>query len=151
MNNVRKVDTILLPEEYCSILKRFGNVYVYGEDWESFDFRSATQHHLKAKKPFKISDAHMLRFISGQVGFKTSYSADYCHHSVLKRGKRWADFRPAPLPMESTVTDAKKRDVLSLLAEIGASDEVPAFYDSALSVVNEAGAASSDDEQPEQG
>lgn len=65
------------------------------------------------------------------------YNSDFCYHSVLKRGQNWANFKPSQLPNVSTVKDAKRKDVLNLLAEIGASDTVRAFYDGAL-IVNDA-------------
>ncbi len=49
--------------------------------------------------------------------------------NTAKRGKKWANFKPSQLPNESTVKDAKRKDVLNLLSEIGVS----AFDDNALS------------------
>ena len=48
--SVRKQDTILLPEEYCSILKKFGHVHVYGKDWVAYDYKSATKRFVKLTK-----------------------------------------------------------------------------------------------------
>ncbi|KAK1889032.1 Phosphoribosyl-AMP cyclohydrolase [Dissostichus eleginoides] len=129
---VRKKDTILMPEEYHQILRSHGNVHVYGQDWEAYDFKTETQAFVKSQKSFKLSEARMLEFRKEKLGFKAVYSGEYCYHSVLKRGK-WANFKPSQVPKESTVKEAKRKDVLNLLSEIGVSDNVRAFYDDALS------------------
>ena len=123
---IRKQNTILMPEEYYRILRNHGNVYVYGQDWQPF-YKSATQAFVKQQRSFKLSEARMLAMKNDQVGFKSVHNGEYCYHSVLKRGKKWADFKPNLLLNQSNVKEAKKRDVKSLLAEIGASDEVLEF------------------------
>jgi len=130
---VRKKDTILMPEEYYQLLRSHGNVHVYGQDWEAYDFKTETQAFVKSQKSFKLSEARMLEFRKEKLGFKAVYSGEYCYHSVLKRGKKWANFKPSQLPKESTVKEAKRKDVLNLLSAIGVSDNVHAFYDDALS------------------
>ena len=109
--SIRKFDTILLPEQYHAILRKHGNVNLYGEDWVASDFKSATQAFVKTQRPFKMT-----------------YAASYWYHSILKRGKRWGDYKPNPLPMVSTVKDAKKHDAEALLNAIGAPVNVKTFY-----------------------
>ena len=99
------------PEEYYKLLRAHGNVYVYDIDWQPFDFKSQTHTLLKSQRSFKLSEARMLLLNSDQIGFKTTYTAGYCFHSVLKCGKRWTDFKPTQLPMVLTVKEGKKRDV----------------------------------------
>lgn len=134
---IRKHNTILMPEEYYDILRNHGHVHVYGQDWQAYDFKKAAQVFVKPQKSFKLSDARMLELRNDKLGFKTVYNSDFCYHSVLKRGQNWENFKPSQLPNVSTVKDAKRKDVLNLLAEIGASDTVRAFYDGAL-IVNDA-------------
>lgn len=95
---------------------------MYGTDWQAFDYRCASKECVKAQQSFKISEARMLHLSTNQVGFKAAYNGEYCFHSVLKRGMRWADLKPAMLPKQTTVKGAKKCDVLALLVEIGVSD-----------------------------
>ncbi|CAL9702359.1 unnamed protein product [Knipowitschia caucasica] len=133
---IRRKDTILMPEEYYEILQNHGKVHIYGQHWQAYDFKEETRAFVKAQKSFKLSEARMLELKNGKVGFKAVYNGDYCIHSVLKRGKTWASFKPGQLANESTVKEAKRRDVLNLLREIGASDGVRAFYSDALSQVN---------------
>ncbi|XP_056098814.1 uncharacterized protein LOC130077555 [Rhinichthys klamathensis goyatoka] len=144
---IRRIDTILLPQEYHALLQQFGNVYIYGTDWKAFDYKSATKECVKAQRSFKISEARMLDLSTNKVGIKVAYNGEYCFHSVLKRGKRWADLKPAILESQTTVKKAKKQDVVALLKAIGVSEAVSAFYSDALSDVNEN--AHQSDEDPE--
>ncbi len=130
---VRKKETILMPEEYYEILHNHGNVHIYWQHWKAYDFKAETQVFVKTQKSFKLSDARMLELRNDQPGFKAVYNSEYCFHSILKRGKKWANFKPSQLPNESTVKDAKRKDVLNLLSEIGVSANVRAFDDNALS------------------
>ena len=75
----------------------------------------------------------MLSIRGDDLLLKTAYNGEFSQHAILKRGKRWQQFSPAPLPLESTVKAAKNTDVRSLLAAIGASPAVCGFYDAALS------------------
>ena len=70
----------------------------------------------------------------------------FCNHSILKRGKKWDQFKPSELPMTSIVKPAAKTDVLSLLDGVGASEEVRAYYFDALAAPTAAGNAGSDSE-----
>lgn len=144
---IRKIDTILLPQEYHTLLQQFGNVYIYGTDWKAFDYKSATKECVKTQRSLKISEARMLDFSTNKVGMKSTYNGEYCFHSVLKRGKRWTDLKPAILSNQTTVKGAKKQDVLVLLKAIGVSEAVNACYNDALSEVSEN--AHQSDEDPE--
>lgn len=104
---------------------------------KTYDFKTATQAFVKALKSFKLSYARMLEFKNDKLRFKTAYNSEYCYHSVLKPGKKWPKFKPSHLPNVSTVKEAKRKDVLALLAEIGASDNVRAFSDDAVSHIND--------------
>ena len=37
--DLKKVDTILLPEDYYVVLRRHGSSHAYGEDWVSIDHK----------------------------------------------------------------------------------------------------------------
>ena len=130
---IRKHDTILHPNGYYDILRKHGNLYIYGVDWNAQDFKSETQNFVKSQRSFKLGDARMLSITSDKIGFKTTYAAEYCYHSVLKRGKQWTNFKPKPLEMVTTVKAAKKTDVEKLLAEIGAPPDIMDYYREALS------------------
>ena len=121
--DIRKKDTILLPEEYYTILRKKRNLYVYGVvNWHASDFKTKTQSHVKSQQSFKISDALVISLEGNKVNFKTTDSGIYCKHTLLKRGKNWGKFKANPINMVSNVSTSKKKDVETLLMEIGASD-----------------------------
>ena len=103
-------------------MRNHGNVYIYGQHWQAYDFKAEAQAFVKAKRSFKLSEARMLEVKNDKVGFKAVYNGEYCYHAVLKRGKKWASFQPSQLPNENTVKEVKRKDVLVLLSEIGVSD-----------------------------
>ena len=126
--DIRKNNTILLPEGYHQILAKHGNVYEYGTDWQCFDYKASAAEFCKSKRTFRISDAKVLRIDSDKLGFKQVYGGDFTEHPVLKRGKHWSNFMPTVSPMVNCVKQAKKDDVLKLIDEIGVSDQVHRFY-----------------------
>ena len=68
-------------------------------------------------------------------------------HNVLKHGKNGGPFMPGAIADQSTVSFAKKADVMKLSA-MEASDAVTAFYHNALAdnVINDAVQSDSGDE-----
>ncbi|XP_041362796.1 short transient receptor potential channel 7-like [Gigantopelta aegis] len=61
----------------------------------------------------------MLQVSKNKFGFKTVYAGEFCQHSFLKKGKKWAQFNPPLLPDINCVKEAKKQDVMKLLEEMG--------------------------------
>lgn len=135
--DIRKQDTILLPEEYTNILRKHGSVYVYGKDWESCDHKAATKALMQSTRSYKISDARVLEIDGKGLGMRTTFHGPTYQHTLLKRGKNWGMYKAAPLPMMTTVKAVKKRDIISLLEAIGAPAHVKAFYDHALAVTSD--------------
>ena len=127
---IKKRDTILLPEEYHDILRNHGIVHVYNTDWRSYDFKSAATSHIKAVRSFKISDAKVLALVGDKLLFKSSYNAGGCVHSILKKGKKWSNLQPDVIGIQSQVTTAKKKDVMKLLELISAPNDIVDFYNS---------------------
>ena len=82
----------------------------------------------------------VLEIRGSELGFKSSCHAEFCNHSILKRGKKWVQFKP------SGKKAAKRTDVLSLLDGVGASEEVRAYYVDALARPTAADNAGSDSE-----
>ncbi|XP_041362797.1 uncharacterized protein LOC121378605 [Gigantopelta aegis] len=46
---IRKKDTILMPEEYHEIISKHGTVHVYGKDWKCYDYKAVNQFHKKSE------------------------------------------------------------------------------------------------------
>ena len=82
----------------------------------------------------------VLEIRGSELGFKSSYHGEFCNHSMLKRGKKWVQFKP------SGKKSVKRTDVLSLLDGVGASEEVRAYYVDALAGPTAADNAGSDSE-----
>ena len=129
---IRKVDPIMTPNEYISILKKHGHVHEYNKDYTCFDFKGETDKHCKKARPFKLSEAKVRGINSDQLGLKTKYDGQFQVHSVLKRGRMWSSFSPQQSGDINCVKPAKKGDVLKLLEGIGASDEEKLYYNDAL-------------------
>ena len=121
----------MLPEEYHDILRKHGNLHVYGEDWQSFDFKAATAALCKAQRSFKISEEKVISLDGNNILFKQSYNGVGCVHSLLKKGKKWLNLQPDLLPTQNKVTKAKK-DVIKLLELISAPPNIFDFYSAIL-------------------
>ena len=135
--DVRKKESILLPSEYISILKKHGTVLCYTEDWSALDFKAEVKRFVKAKRSFKLSEARVVQLKDGILGMKETYNGELAQHIVLKQGKRWSNFAPRPLVPKSHVKPAKRTDVFNLLNELGAPESVVTFYQNILVDVNE--------------
>ena len=142
--DLRKKDTILLPDEYDAVLQRHGTLLVYDRDWQAYDYKAATPAITKTTRTFKISEAKVINIDGDGIKMKTAYNGEFCTHGVLKRGRNWTSFSPALLPLMSTVKPAKKKDVLALVNAIGASPAVRVYYEEALA--SSAAAAESSEE-----
>ncbi|GFN82204.1 4-diphosphocytidyl-2-c-methyl-d-erythritol kinase [Plakobranchus ocellatus] len=68
--DIRRTPTILLPEDYYDILRRHGNLHCYLEDWQSYDFKSATKGHIKQSRAFKLSEAKCVEITTSGLGVK---------------------------------------------------------------------------------
>ena len=143
---LRNMDTVLLPSDYHQVLKNHGTVHLYGEDWRASDYRAATARHTKVQRSFRISDARIIDIDGDAVGMKDTYNGATVSHSVLKRGKNWSTFAPAALADQSTVSSAKKTDVRKLLSAMGVSDAVTTFYENILADTNDTVQSDSGDE-----
>ncbi|XP_048020943.1 uncharacterized protein LOC125266040 [Megalobrama amblycephala] len=135
--DIRKQDTILLPDKYTNILKKHGSVYVYGKDWESFDHKAAAKALIQSTRSYKISEARVLEIDGKGLGVRTTFSGPTYQHTLLKRGNNWGQYKADPLPMMTTVKAVKKKDIISLLKAIGAPANVEAFYNHALAVTSD--------------
>lgn len=130
--DIRKHTTILLPEEYNNILQKHGTVYQYGKNWQCYDFKEAAARFTTTQRSFKISEARVLQISGDKMGLKPAFAGEFCQDSVLKRGKKWFQFKPVLLLDVNCVKEAKRTDVLKLLGELGASKAVQEFYENIL-------------------
>ncbi|KAK3780010.1 hypothetical protein RRG08_029706 [Elysia crispata] len=131
-----------MTADYHENLQRHGTVHVYQKDWTALDFKSAVTQHTKTVQSFRILEAKVLEIMDDRL----LYNGEGCEHSVLKKGKKWASFRPAVLPPTSTVTEAKRKDVLNLLSVISAPIDVQEYYESALLIGEAPGSQDDEDD-----
>lgn len=154
----RKREEILVPREYHEILKNHGTVNVWGQDWNTFDYKSVSQSIVKKKLPFKISEARVLTYQKrkGTVICKvrTTYTGYDIEVSSFKKGVKNANRISAAqkLPAVNHVSDLKKSDVKKLIRGMDLTDEVSTFYDEvmkepALSVDNNTDEGQDDDSE----
>lgn len=142
--SIRRHDTILLPAKYKEILAEHGTVFNLEDEWMPLDFKSEVTKYVKSTRSFKISEAKVLELADGKLGCNSSYSGNFEQHTVLKKGKSWSTFNPIALPLHSCVKSEKRNDVLRLLNEVGASQDVVHQYHKMLKVGS--AVADSDDE-----
>ena len=138
---------ILMPADYISMLKKHGNVHVYGLDWICYDFKSAAALHIKSQRQFKISEAKVLEINGNKLGIQTTYAGEYSCHSLLKRGMSWNTFNPRINPMQNCVSSAKRDDVIKLLESIGVPERVNKFYVEAFANIEDNIISSDDDKE----
>ncbi|KAK0151969.1 hypothetical protein N1851_006668 [Merluccius polli] len=140
------LNTILLPEEYVSILWKHGTVHQYRKDWECYNFKREAATFTASQRSFKISEARVLNICGDKLGFKPVFAvpslATWQLHKLSQQDRKqkllvhdslncasvlrfsfichWSHFKPAPLPDVNCIKEAKKTDVLKLLDELGA-------------------------------
>ena len=73
---LKKLNTVLMPEEYLAILRNHGTVHTYGDDWEAFDYKNEVKRFTKTKRGFKISEAKALQITSDRLGFLSVYTVN---------------------------------------------------------------------------
>ena len=97
---LKKLDTVLMPEEYLAVLRNHGTVHTYGEDWEAFDYKNEVKRFTKTQRAFKISEAKALEINSDSLGFRSVYYGEFCNHGLLKRreGRAGHSFNRVLLP-----------------------------------------------------
>ena len=136
--DIKRLEKIILPEEYLDILKRHGTVYQCGVDWQAYDCKREAQKHVTPKRGFRISNVKRLKINSDRILVSEYYSGEFTQHVLLKRGKSWTTFIPSVLANVSTVKETKKLDVRILLDEMGMGDEVRQRYEEFFNVADTA-------------
>lgn len=126
---LKKVDTILTPEEYFTHFKKVGQIRELSQDWNLFDWKSLASDILKSKQTFKISEAKRILIKPNKKlkGLLNSYSGEYEEHNILKRGKKFTDSKLEDLPLKSHVKNIKLSDVKKLIENIGINKDHEAF------------------------
>ena len=128
---LRKIETILLPQQYFEEFAKMGIIMEYPNDWMIVDLRAFAKSHLKAKQAFLLSKVKQIEIKARSVSISESLDGPLLQSvSLLKRGKTFSDFNPAVLSPQNLVKAEKRNDVRRLLEAIGVSTNHPAhsFY-----------------------
>ena len=132
---LKKKVTVLSPEEYYEVYRRYGRVKLFPQDFQVFDYKrladtilrkNCLQSRQTRQWSFKKSDPKKI-FVSDRFfGNETAVSIFRPKLQPLK------SYKPLLLPKQSFVKDAKKEDVRSLLSHFTLSEEQKRFYDENL-------------------
>lgn len=121
---IRKNDTIIRPEDYCEILKDFGNVIEHGKHTAIFDWKSSkneifkltTYWHFQFNKAKRISIKRSKNggaVIRGEEHYRTDFGM---YKGICKKGKTCKGITKVPLTVTHLrVSKAKLNDVDNLL------------------------------------
>jgi hypothetical protein len=126
---LKKIETIIQPQEYFEVFKTVGQLREIGIDWKVYDWKSLALKILKVKQTFKISEVkRMLITPHKQIKvLMNTYSGSYTNHSILKRGQKFLPLKIAELPFKSHVKNVKLCDIKKLIANIGINENHEAF------------------------
>ena len=152
---IRRHETILLPQGYFEEFRKEGEILEYPAMWSIFDLKSFAKNVVKTNQASEISQQRWLRFTdSSALRTSTDFGAPLKEFSVLKRGKRFSEFRPADLEIapQNRIKEAKKQDVMRLLDIVGVGENHPAypFYQESCGGLGEHGTPHGEDSSSEE-
>lgn len=86
---LRRIEKIMLPDQYHDIFKMYAHVYLLNQDWHISDFKELSQRLLKNPLPFPISTAKVLCLQKSKmtIGLKVSYNGDFKWYNNITRLK----------------------------------------------------------------
>lgn len=122
---VKKIDTIISPEEYLDIYSTMGTVLKLGTDFVVQNWKSASTAILKPTTKWHFRFNYSKRFIitksrkgDALIQGEPNYRVEYGNPKTVSRPKVTArDITPADLPVGVNVKPAKLKDVNSLLTK----------------------------------
>ncbi|CAH0404462.1 unnamed protein product [Chilo suppressalis] len=119
---IRKMETILKPEEYMNILQEHATIFCLGKDVPISDYKTQSQNILKSTQSFHFQITKCKRFIITRKGNQVQIRGEISYHSdtgvdksITRRGKSFQTFNPETLPIGIPVKEAKLVDVRKLL------------------------------------
>lgn len=120
---LRKMDTIIAPEEYHSVFKEQATLFLLGKDWTVHNWKAEAEKNVKAPGTLHFKISQIKRIIikrSPRNHILVSGELNYCSETsnslgVTKKLRKVSDIAPVEIPVGVTLKDAKKKDVQSLL------------------------------------
>lgn len=120
---VRKMDTIINPEDYLQVIREIGTVRLVGSDVTVFDFKAAVNYVLKPTStwPYQISKVKrvILQHKRGSIRWRGEFA--YLHDAqtsvpiYVNKGKTMRNFTVSVIPKSNTINASKKKDIETLL------------------------------------
>lgn len=139
--DLRKCQIITLPSEYYDILRKYGLVKVWGEDWKTYDFKTEVKKVIKGKLPFKMTEVRILSYLKTQGHprckclVQNTYFSAPIEVEILKKGVTSAQPIEKAQEIQSTnhVSKKKSEDIRKLLSYFEYnSEEGKKFYGKVL-------------------
>lgn len=134
---LRKIPVIKTPASYQEIFEEHGKVYVYGDDWNVYDFKLLAQSCLKPTGPLNIQKNRKWVFSRRHFGAvevnNNSYFEPGTLHPILKPTVTKFFLRKPKLILSMSSVSLKKRDdVLKLISLMSLTDSEKRFYETEL-------------------
>lgn len=130
---LRRLQTVAEPEQYYTVIQRFGRLKVLGRDWYVHDYKALSESILK-RNPFASRRSRIWKFVrnSDKVYVSDTYNETFQTVAVCKKNhaRKLCGLRPKILSMQTHVSHEKKKDVEKLLEFIPLSSR--GFYAEAL-------------------
>lgn len=134
---LRKITVIKTPAEYHEVYDQFGTVFVYGDDWVVYDFKTLAETCLKPINQLKMQKNRKWLFTRkkpGTVAVNNSYWGEYTSFELKKPEVGNFFIRlPKLVPSKSHVTEKKAADVKKLIRLVDLTDREKEFYNTELS------------------
>lgn len=134
----RTKQQILTPEEYYSILEKYGELRILGIHWRVLNYKKCADIITKSVMPFKMREQRVFSYKknSSLIFVKNTYCGAESGHSIQnkKMVKKWQSVFSAINIVNETnkISDKKKKDVQDLLKFVVLNKEAEAFYHKAL-------------------
>lgn len=120
---LRRMETIINPQEYIDIFSKYGQVKIVGKDVPVYDFKSCVAENVKAPSQlhFQFAPSKRLKLVKDKKSIllkgETTYRSDLgSFKPFLKKGKMF-NFEPDQLPVQVPVKPEKLKDVDKLLKQ----------------------------------
>lgn len=122
---VRKLDTIINPEDYLKIIEAFSTIRRLGNDTPVYNFKTAMQTVMRPVKdwPFSISQVKRIQVsrtpstdtitLKGELFYKTDKAQSSSR--LFKKGKKISDLHPTITEPTNIIAEPKKKDLKELL------------------------------------
>lgn len=134
---LRKMPIIKSPAEYHAVYERHGKVYVYGDDWEVYDFKSLSDSIVKKNPKLAMMKNCVWAFTPGKnigsVFVSDSFAGGRQRFDMIKKTcKNFPTRTPKLVKSVTHISIQKRDDVQKLLRFVSLTPLEAAFYEKEL-------------------